>query len=330
MLTRKLGQHGPVTSAIGLGCMGMSDLYGPSDRAAGIATIHAALQSCVTLLDTGDFYGMGHNELLISEALKNVSREQYYLSVKFGALRDPFGNWSGFDGRPAAVKNFLAYSRKRLNVDYVDIYRPARLDPHVPIEETIGAIAELVKKGCVRFIGLSEVGSDTIRRAASVHPISDLQIEYAVTSRSIEQSILPTCRELGIAITAYGVLGRGLLSGKWRPEQSSRAGDIRSFIPRLQGQNLKENMALLDVLGEVALRHGKSLTQIAIAWVLSRGSDITPIIGSRHPDQLKEVMGALDINFNSNDYEILDKIADLVRGTRYAAAHMAHLDSERG
>jgi len=232
MDNRKLGATGPIVSIIGLGCMGMSDFYGPADRGESIATIHAALEAGITLLDTGDFYGMGHNELLIREALAGRSRDSALISVKFGALRDPARGWAGYDSRPAAVKNFLAYSLQRLGVDCIDIYRPARLDPSVPIEDTIGAIAEMVKAGHVRHIGLSEVGSDTIRRAHAVHPISDLQIEYSLISRGIEDDILKTCRELGIGIAAYGVLARGLISGHWTAERGTR--DFRSMIPRFQ------------------------------------------------------------------------------------------------
>src|ERR1700742_4008042 len=222
-----LGTTGPTVSAIGLGAMGMSDLYGPADRSESIATIHAALDNGITLLDTGDFYGMGHNEMLIAEALKGAKRDGALVSVKFGALRDPAGGWTGYDARPAAVKSFLAYSLQRLGLDHIDIYRPARLDPAVPIEDTIGAIAELVKAGYVRAIGLSEMNAETIHRAAAVHPISDLQIEYSLISRGIEDSILPACRDLGIGITAYGVLSRGLISGHWTKDHGTAPGDFR-------------------------------------------------------------------------------------------------------
>ncbi|MBV9000622.1 MAG: aldo/keto reductase, partial [Solirubrobacterales bacterium] len=214
--TRQLGAAGPTVSAFGLGCMAMSGTYGRADRDESIATIHAALDAGMTLLDTGDFYGMGHNELLIGDALAGRSREGVVISVKFGAQRGPDGSWLGYDARPAAVKTALAYSLQRLRTDYVDIYRPARLDQNVPIEETVGAIADLVRAGYVRYIGLSEVGADTIRRAAGVHPICDLQIEYSLISRAIERAILPACRELEIGITAYGVLSRGLISGHYR------------------------------------------------------------------------------------------------------------------
>src|SRR6201987_5004964 len=233
MDTRKLGSTGPTVSALGLGCMGMSDFYGPTDRVESIATIHAALDAGITLLDTGDFYGMGHNEMLIGEALKGAKRDGTLISVKFGALRDPAGGWLGYDGRAASVRSFLAYSLQWLGVDYIDIYRPARLDPNGPIEDTVGAIADLIKQGFVRYIGLSEVGASTIRRAQAVHPIADLQIEYSLISRGIEKEILPACRELGIGITAYGVLSRGLISGHWHKD--SQRSDFRSRAPRFQG-----------------------------------------------------------------------------------------------
>ena len=235
MELRPLGNSGPLVSAFGLGCMGMSGMYGPADRPESIATVHAALEAGITLLDTGDFYGMGHNELLIAEAVRAVPRERFQVSVKFGAQRDPAGNWVGYDARPAAVKTALAYSLQRLHLDYIDIYRPARLDPAVPIEDTLGAVADMVKAGYVRHIGLSEVGSATLRRAAAVHPICDLQIEYSLISRDIEASILPTARALGIAITAYGVLSRGLISGHWT-RGAAGAGDFRSRSPRFVGE----------------------------------------------------------------------------------------------
>src|SRR3954447_13089211 len=224
MLTRQLGSTGPAVSALGLGCMGMSDLYGPADRRESIATIHAALDAGITLLDTGDFYGMGHHELLIREARQGRRREDVAISVKFGALRDADGGWSGYDGRPQAVKNFLAYTLTRLGTDYVDVYRLARTDPNVPIEETVGAIAEQIEAGHVRHVGLSESDVDTIRRAAATHPIADLQIEYSLLSCGIEAKVLPATRELGIAITAYGVLSRGLLSGHWSKDRTLEPG----------------------------------------------------------------------------------------------------------
>jgi len=330
MEIRQLGQTGPAVSAIGLGCMGMSGVYGPAEEADSIATIHAALEAGITLLDTGDFYGMGHNELLLRDALRGGRRGQAVVSVKFGALRTSEGGWGGYDARPEAVRNFLAYTLTRLGTDYVDIYRPARLDPAVPIEDTIGAIAGLVRAGYVRHIGLSEVGADTIRRAAAVHPICDLQIEYSLMSRGIEATILPTCRDLGIGITAYGVLSRGLLGGEIA--LAGTAGDIRSArLPRFQGDNLARNLALAEKLRAVAAAHGATPAQAAIAWVLSRDPAIVPLIGTRRRQRLAEALSALEPWLDPAALEEIDAAvpADQVAGTRYDPAQMAHLDSER-
>jgi aryl-alcohol dehydrogenase-like predicted oxidoreductase len=331
MQTRQLGSHGPKVSAVSLGCMGMSGMYGPADRAESIATIHAALDAGVTLIDTGDFYGMGHNELLIAEALKGVPRENYQLSVKFGALRDPAGMWAGYDASPAAVKTWLAYSLNRLGVDHIDIYRPARLDPKVPIEDTVGAIADMVKAGYVRHVGLSEVGSETVRRAAAVTPISDLQIEYALISRGIEDSILPSLRKAGVAVTAYGVLSRGLLSGRWSKE-ALKPADWRAHSPRFEAGNVDCNLALVEALRHEAKTHGATVAEIAIAWVLAKGEDIVPVIGARRRDQLKEAIRALDVKLGPADLAALEKAApkEAVAGERYNAQGMATLDSERG
>ncbi|VXC37201.1 aldo/keto reductase [Aeromicrobium sp. 9AM] len=329
LTTKTLGTLGS-TPAIGLGLMGMSALYGPSDRDESIATIHAALDAGVTLLDTGDFYGMGHNELLLAEALKDHDRDAVDISVKFGALRGPDGAWFGFDARPAAVKTWLAYSLVRLGTDHVDIYRPARLDPAVPIEETIGAIAELVEAGHVRHIGLSEVGADTIRRAHAVHPISDLQIEYSLNSRGIEGEILDTCRELGIGITAYGVLSRGLISGHYDASKTG-AGDFRSHTPRFQGENLDRNLQLVEAMREVASDSGITVAQAAIAWVASRGDDIVPVVGARTRERLAETLGAAEVTLTEEQLAAIEAAmpADEVAGTRYAEEQMAMLDSER-
>ncbi|MEU4032727.1 aldo/keto reductase [Streptomyces collinus] len=331
--TRTLGTTGPHVSALGLGCMGMSALYGDADRAESVATVHAALEAGVTLLDTGDFYAMGHNEMLIGEALRTAPaalREKALLSVKFGALRDPEGNWSGYDGRPAAVKNFAAYSLQRLGVDHIDVYRIARLDPDVPIEETVGAIGELIEKGYVRHVGLSEVGAETIRRAAATAPIADLQIEYSLISRGIERDILPTTRELGIGITAYGVLSRGLISGHFSQDRQLAANDFRAFSPRFQGENLRHNLTLVEALRKVAEQKGVTVAQIAIAWVLSRGEDIVPLVGARTRDRLGEALGAADITLDEADLAAVEQAvpADAAAGDRYPAAQMAHLDSE--
>jgi aryl-alcohol dehydrogenase-like predicted oxidoreductase len=331
MITHSLGSAGPEVSAIGLGCMGMSDLYGPADRAEGIATIQAALDAGVTLLDTGDFYGMGDNELLIRDALVGRAREKVVLSVKFGVLRDPAGGWAGADGRPAAVKNFLAYSLRRLGTSYIDIYRIARVDPAVPIEDTVGAIADMVKAGYVRHVGLSEVGVDTMRRARAVHPISDLQIEYSLLSRGIEDEILPTARELGIGVTAYGVLSRGLISGHWSKERSVAPGDFRNFSPRFSGENLDRNLALVEALRGIAQEKGVTVAPIAIAWVLSRGNDVVPLVGARRRDRLTEALGALDVSLTQDDLARIDRAIPpgAAAGDRYPTPMMAHLDSER-
>ncbi len=332
MNNRTLGQTGPAVSAIGLGCMGMSpDFYGPADRAESIATIHAALDAGITLLDTGDYYAMGHNEMLIAEALKGRDRGKVAISVKYGAQRGPDGAWLGYDTRPAATKTALAYSLRRLGTDYIDIYRPGRLDPNVPIEETMGGLAELVKAGYIRHIGLSEVGAGTIRRAAAVHPISDLQIEYSLISRGIEDAILPACREHGIGITAYGVLSRGLISGHWSKGEN-KAGDFRSHSPRFSGDNIDRNLALVEALRAIAAARGASVAQVAIAWVLARGSDIVPLVGARRRDRLDEALGALDIELGDDDMSEIERAVprDAAAGARYAPAQMAHLDSEKG
>ena len=327
---RALGKQGLKVPAIGLGCMGMSDLYGPADRGESIATIHAALDAGITLLDTGDFYGMGHNEMLIREALAGRDRGSVVISVKFGALRDVGGNWSGYDARPIAVKNFLAYSLRRLGTDYIDIYRPSRLDPGVPIEDTVGAIADMVTAGYVRHIGLSEVGPDTIRRAAAAHSICDLQIEYSLISRGIEEDILPTCRELGIGITAYGVLSRGLISGHWSKAREGEH-DFRGNSPRFQGANLDANLALVAMLKGIADGIGASVAQLAIGWVAAQGKDIVPLVGARRRDRLAEALGALDMRLSAEDLARLAKALPpgAAAGDRYPSAALAHMDSEK-
>jgi aryl-alcohol dehydrogenase-like predicted oxidoreductase len=328
MRTRTLGENGPSLSHIGLGCMGMSDFYGPADRAESIATIQAALEAGIMLLDTGDFYGMGHNELLLHDALKGGKRGQAFIQVKFGAQRDPAGTFLGYDARPAAVKTALTYTLKRLGTDYVDLYQPARLDPAVPIEDTVGAIAELVRAGYVRYVGLSEMGARTIRRAHAVHPITAVQLEYSLMSRGLETDILPTVRALGIGVTAYGVLSRGLLGG--RQAQPPVAQDFRSRFPRFQGENLRRNLALVEALRAVAEEKGATPAQLAIAWVLSRGNDILPLIGARTRAQLREALGALDLTLGKDELDRIARVVpvDQVAGARYAPAQMAMLDSE--
>ena len=329
METMKLGRR-PAVGILGLGCMGMSPgTYGPADEAESIATIRAAVDAGITLIDTGDFYGMGHNEMLIRRALEGIPRDRVVISVKFGALRDPAGAFGGVDCRPAAVKNFVAYTLRRLGTDYIDIYRPARLDPAVPIEDTIGAIADMIRAGYIRHVGLSEVGAETIRRAQAVHPVADLQIEYSLMSRGIEQKILPTTRELGIGITAYGVLSRGLLSGRL-PAAGSK-GDLRVVrMPRFQQGNVEQNMRLVDALREIGQGKGATPAQLALAWVRSRGGDILPVMGARRRDQLKESLGALDLKLSAADLARIDAAVspEQTAGTRYDAPQMAHLDSE--
>jgi aryl-alcohol dehydrogenase-like predicted oxidoreductase len=322
----QLGEAGPQVFPMALGCMGMSGMYGGSDERESIATIHEALERGVNLLDTGDFYGTGHNEMLIGRALAG-KREQAILSVKFGGLRTPGGGWGGFDARPVAIKNFVCYSLTRLGTDYIDIYRPARLDPNVPIEETMGALAELVKGGYIRAIGLSEVGVETIARAHAVHPVTDLQIEYSLISRAPEQKIFPALRELGVAVTAYGVLSRGLLSGS-RPKDGA---DFRAHLPRFAGAAGEHNRQLVDQLATVAQERGISVSQLAIAWVLAKKGGVVPVLGARTRPQLSEALGALPIELSPEEVARLEALvaAAGVQGERYQAAQMRHLDSER-
>ena len=323
---RKLGAAGPEVSPIALGCMGMSGMYGPADEAESLATIHAAMDAGVNLIDTGDFYGMGHNEMLVGRATR-LEREQVLISVKFGAQRGPDGSWLGYDARPAAVKTALAYSLKRLGTDYIDIYRPARLDPNVPIEDTIGAIADMIKAGYVRYIGLSEVGPETIRRAAAVHPIVDLQIEYSLISRGPETKIFPVLNELSIAATAYGVLSRGLLSGS----ATAGPGDLRSHFPRFQGENRALNERMVGQLSQIASDKGISSVQLAIAWALAKGDFIIPVIGARKRAQLADSLAALTVKLSTEEIAAIEAAipADSVAGSRYGEDQMRVLDSEK-
>lgn len=333
--TRRLGTAGPEVFALGLGCMGMSGIYGSSDDAESVRTIQAAVRTAESagaklLLDTGDFYGMGHNELLIGRALKEMgegARDKVVLSVKFGAQRTPSGAWSGFDGRPSSVKDRLAYSLVRLGMSNVDIYRPARLDDKVPIEETVGAVADMVKQGFARYVGLSEVGVETARRAQAVTPICDVQLEYGLATRGMEARVLPGLRDLGIGVTAYGVLSRGLLSGSMPTEK----GDFRRFLPRYAGANLAANRMLVEALRSVAAGRGVSAVQLAIAWAMNRGDDIVPLLGSRKTMQWTEAMAALELRLSAEEGEELEAAlpAEKVQGTRYDKQAMTHLDSER-
>jgi aryl-alcohol dehydrogenase-like predicted oxidoreductase len=309
----------------------MSGMYGPADEKESIATIHAAIDAGINLLDTGDFYGMGHNEMLIGRALRQGDRDKVQISVKFGAQRGPDGGWLGYDARPAAVKTALAYTLNRLGTDHIDIYRPARLDANVPIEETVGAIGEMIDAGYVRYVGLSEVGPETIRRAAATRPVTDLQIEYSLISRGIERAILPACRELGIAITAYGVLSRGLISGHFSADRQLHPRDFRSRAPRFQGENLERNLALVEQLRAVAEGRDASVAQVAIAWVLARGEDIVPLIGARTRERLSEALGALELTLDADELRQIEEAmpAEAAAGSRYPEPQMAHLDSER-
>jgi len=323
-----LGNGGPQVSRVGLGLMGMSGIYGPADEAESIATIHAALDDGITLLDTGDFYGMGHNEMLLRDALRGRDRGSVFIQVKFGGQRDPRGAFIGHDTSPVMVKNSLAYTLQRLGTDYVDLYQPARLDPRVPIEDTVGAIAEMIEAGFVRYLGLSEMGAATIRRAHAVHPVTALQIEYSLMSRGIEAEILPTVRELGIGVTAYGVLSRGLLS-----TASARAigpGDPRIRFPRFRAENLERNLDLLAALEKIGQEHGVSTAQLSFAWVLSRGPDIVPLIGTKRRDRLAEALGALELRLSPDELAALEAAVPpgQVAGDRYEATQMAALDSE--
>jgi len=323
---RRLGANGPLVFPLALGCMAMSGTYGPADESESIATIHAAIDRGVNLIDTGDFYGMGHNEMLVGRALKG-RRDKVLISVKFGALRGPDGSWLGYDARPAAVKSFLAHSLTRLGVDHIDVYRPARIDSSVPIEDTIGAIADMIKAGYVRAIGLSEAGPKTIRRAHAVHPITDLQIEYSVISRSPEAHIFPVLDELGIAVTAYGVLSRGLLTGS----KPTGKRDIRHHFPRFVGENLVHNQPIIDTLHRLAAEKGTTPAKLAFAWVLAKGSNIIPLMGARTRAQLDDSLGALEIKLSAADWKAIEDSfpTSQVAGTRYAEQQMRQLDAEQ-
>ena len=323
-----LGRAGPIVSRVGLGLMGMSGVYGPADDTESIATIRAALDAGITLLDTGDFYGMGHNEMLLRDALRGVPRGSVFIQVKFGGQRDPRGTFIGHDASPNAVKNSLAYSLQRLGTDHIDLYQPARLDPRVPIEDTVGAIAEMIEAGFVRYLGLSEMGAATIRRAHAVHPVTALQIEYSLMSRAIEAQILPAVRELGIGVTAYGVLSRGLLSASAR---EIGPDDPRARFPRFRAENLGRNLDLLAALEKIAQEHGVSTAQLAIAWVLSRGTDVVPLIGTKRRDRLAEALGALSLRLDPADLAALEAAVPpgQVAGDRYDPGQMAALDSEK-
>jgi aryl-alcohol dehydrogenase-like predicted oxidoreductase len=330
MMTTTLGRGGPVVSRVGLGLMSMSGIYGQADDQESIATIRAAIDAGITLLDTGDFYGMGHNELLLRDALRGsgIPRDSVFIQVKFGGQRDPSGAFVGHDASPAMVKSSLAYTLTRLGTEYVDLYQPARLDPDVPIEDTVGAVAEMIQAGYVRYLGLSEMGADTIRRAHAVYPVSELQIEYSLMSRGIERSILPAVRELGISITAYGILSRGLLSSG---TAQLAANDPRARFPRFRGENHARNLELLAALETIAAARDVTAAQLAIAWVASRGDDIIPLIGTKRRDRLDEALRALDLTLSTDELAAIEAAvpADAVAGDRYDPAQLTMLDSER-
>jgi aryl-alcohol dehydrogenase-like predicted oxidoreductase len=325
-----LGRNGPSVSAFGLGVMAMAGGYGPADDTESVATIQAALDAGISLIDTGDFYGHGHTELLIRDAIKGGRRHRAFITVKFGAQRSPDGKFLGDDARPHSVKNFLGYTLKRLGTDYIDLYQPARVDPNVPIEDTIGAIADLVKSGHVRHIGLSEVSAATIRRAHKVHRIRALQIEYSLMSRDIEREILPTLRELGIGLTAYGVLSRGLISDT--AQASQNVGEIRSRMPRFAAENFQRNLELVAALKAIAQEKGATTAQLAFAWVRAQGDDIFPLIGARRRGQLTEALGAVELKLSADDLRRIAQAmpAEAVAGPRYMPAVLSHMDSERG
>jgi aryl-alcohol dehydrogenase-like predicted oxidoreductase len=321
MEMRTLGRIGPRVSAMGLGCMRMSSLVGTQSNTDedSIATIRAALEAGINFLDTGDFYGMGHNELLVGQAIKGF-RDRALISVKFGLLRSPSGQMLGIDVRPNAVKNFAAYSLQRLGVDVIDIYQPGRIDPNVPVEETVGAIADLIKEGKVRYLGLSETGVENIRKAHKVHPVTALEIEYSLGTRFIEQEILPAVRELGIGLVAYGVVGQGLLTGSVGNDLPTT--DLRRQFPKFNQDNLPKNLEKASFLGSMARRKNCTAAQLAIAWVLSKGKDIVPIVGMSRSARLTENLRAFDVTLTEDELDDLDRAFPLgaIKGDRYPAS----------
>lgn len=318
-----LGRSGPRVSRLGLGCMGMSEFYGTHDDAESIVTLRRAIERGVSFLDTADIYGRGHNEELVGRAIQG-RRAQVMLATKFGIVRDAQGAMVGVSGHPEYVRTACEASLRRLRVETIDLYYQHRVDPGVPIEDTVGAMAELVRQGKVRHLGLSEAGADTLRRAVGVHPIAALQTEYSLWSREPEEEILPTCRELGIGFVAYSPLGRGFLTGKIRSPQDLEEGDWRRNSPRFQGENFARNLQLVEKVKQLASQRDCTPGQLALAWLLARGEDVVPIPGTRHVERLEENLGALDIELTAQESETLDRIAapEAVHGTRYPEASM--------
>ena len=329
MKTRKLGKDGPEVSAIGLGCMRMTPMAGQRDERGtqeGVATIQAALDQGITLINTGDFYAMGANEMLVGQALRG-RRAEAFLCVKFGAMRAPAGQFLGFDTHPRAVKNFCSYSLQRLGVEVIDLYQPSRVDPQVPIEDTIGAIKELIEEGKVRHLGVSEFNAEQLRRAHAVHPVTALEIEYSLASRFIEPEILPTARDLGVGVVPYSVVTQGLLTGTTPPELP--AGDSRRMFPRFQGENFAKNVSAVSALTSMAHAKGATPAQVAIAWVLSRGDDVVPLVGMSSRSRLPENLGALDVELTAEELAVLEDVfaPGAILGERYPAMHIHHVAS---
>jgi aryl-alcohol dehydrogenase-like predicted oxidoreductase len=327
MKTRALGKTGIRVSAIGLGCMGMSEYYGPSDDASSIALLRTAVERGITFFDTADMYGVGHNEMLLAQAFRGGLRGKVIIATKFANMRRIDGAYLGVNGKPEYVKAACEMSLKRLGVDHIDLYYQHRVDPQVPIEETVGAMAELVKEGKVRFLGLSEAGARTIRRAHAVHPITALQTEYSLWTREVEGEILDTCRELGISFVAYSPLGRGFLTGALKHPHQFARGDWRSINPRMIAGNFERNRSMVERIEEMAGRKGCTAAQLALAWVLSRGEDVIPIPGTRQEKYLKDNIAATELSLSKTELEELGRLVEpsKVAGTRYDEVGMTRV-----